>query len=95
MNVILFDENCANYYPLSFTRPIAYFRIGILTIKNVSKEVTWKVSSEFDGNKLTGVAKTEFKFDFFEIKIPKVFVVVSVKDLIQLEIEFEAVKVDQ
>ena len=33
MNVILFDKNRANYYPLSFTRPIAYFRIGILTIK--------------------------------------------------------------
>ena len=33
MNVILFDNHRANYYPLSFTRPIAYFRIGILTIK--------------------------------------------------------------
>ncbi len=33
MNVILFDCNRTNYYPLSFTRPIAYFRIGILTIK--------------------------------------------------------------
>ena len=33
MNVILFDKNRANYYPLSFTRPISDFRIGILTIK--------------------------------------------------------------
>jgi UDP-N-acetylglucosamine diphosphorylase/glucosamine-1-phosphate N-acetyltransferase len=33
MNVILFDNSRVNYYPLSFTRPIAYFRIGILTIK--------------------------------------------------------------
>ncbi len=33
MNVILFDKNSSNYYPLSFTRPIAYFRVGILTIK--------------------------------------------------------------
>ena len=33
MNVILFDNNRATYYPLSFTRPIAYFRVGILTIK--------------------------------------------------------------
>lgn len=33
MNVILFDNNRVNYYPLSFTRPIAYFRVGILTIK--------------------------------------------------------------
>ena len=33
MNVILFDKNRENYYPLSFTRPIADFRIGIFTIK--------------------------------------------------------------
>ena len=33
MNIILFDKNRKNYYPLSFTRPIAYFRVGILTIK--------------------------------------------------------------
>ncbi len=33
MNVILFDVNPENYYPLSYTRPISSFRIGILTIK--------------------------------------------------------------
>ena len=82
-------------FPAPLNEKIDFELIGILTIKNISKEVTWNVSSEFDGNKLTGIAKTEFKFNFFEIKIPKVFVVVSVKDLIQLEIEFEALKVDQ
>ena len=82
-------------FPAPLNEKFDFELIGILTIKNISKEVTWNVSSEFDGNKLTGIAKTEFKFNFFEIKIPKVFVVVSVKDLIQLEIEFEALKVDQ
>ena len=33
MNIVLFDKNRVNYYPLSYTRPIAYFRCGILTIK--------------------------------------------------------------
>ena len=33
MNIILFDSNRENYYPLSYTRPISSFRIGILTIK--------------------------------------------------------------
>ena len=33
MNVILFDSNRDNYYPLTYTRPISDFRIGILTIK--------------------------------------------------------------
>ncbi len=33
MNVILFDSNRKNFYPLAYTRPISYFRVGILTIK--------------------------------------------------------------
>lgn len=33
MNIILFDSNRENYYPLSYTRPISDFRIGILTIQ--------------------------------------------------------------
>ncbi len=33
MNIILFDSNRENYYPLTYTRPISDFRIGILTIK--------------------------------------------------------------
>ena len=33
MNVILFDSNRVDFYPLSFTRPISCFRVGILTIK--------------------------------------------------------------
>ena len=32
MNIILFDTNREDFYPLSLTRPISYFRLGILTI---------------------------------------------------------------
>ena len=33
MNIILFDDDRENLYPLSFTRPISDFRVGISTIK--------------------------------------------------------------
>ena len=33
MNIILFDNKREDFYPLSLTRPIAEFRLGILTIK--------------------------------------------------------------
>ena len=33
MNVILFDKNPKLFYPLSLTRPISEFKIGIFTIK--------------------------------------------------------------
>ena len=61
MNVILFDTNRANYYPLSFTRPIAYFRIGILTIKE-----KWELHY-----KLVSVMTEEYLSDKFPIKIAK------------------------
>ena len=61
MNVILFDTNRANYYPLSFTRPIAYFRIGILTIKE-----KWEIHY-----KLVSVMTEEYLSVKFPIKIAK------------------------
>ncbi|MCC7331974.1 MAG: GlmU family protein [Flavobacteriales bacterium] len=33
MNVIFFEENRSQFFPFAFTRPIAEFRIGILTIR--------------------------------------------------------------
>ena len=56
MNVILFDENRTNYYPLSFTRPIAYFRVGMLTIKEKWEQYYKTVS-----------VKTE---DYLSVKFP-------------------------
>jgi UDP-N-acetylglucosamine diphosphorylase/glucosamine-1-phosphate N-acetyltransferase len=61
MNVILFDTNRVNYYPLSFTRPIAYFRIGILTIKE-----KWELHY-----KSVSVMTEEYLSDKFPIKIAK------------------------
>ena len=56
MNLILFDNNRENYYPLSFTRPIAEFRIGILTIKEKWEKYYKSVS-----------VKTE---DYLAVKFP-------------------------
>jgi len=44
MNIILFDKNRVNFYPLSFTRPISHFRIGILTIKEKWEQYYGSVS---------------------------------------------------
>ena len=33
MNIILFDNNRSEFFPLSLTRPISLFRVGIFTIK--------------------------------------------------------------
>ena len=33
MNIILFDDEREEFLPLSYTRPVSYFRVGIFTIK--------------------------------------------------------------
>ena len=48
MNVILFDTNRSNYYPLSFSRPISFFRVGILTIKEKWEQYFSSVSVKTD-----------------------------------------------
>ena len=48
MNIILYDQNRSNYYPLSLTRPISHFRIGILTIEEKWKRYCKSVSVKTD-----------------------------------------------
>ena len=58
MNVILFDQKRDNFYPLSFTRPISCFRLGIFTLKQkwefYFKSVSYKtdkyLSNKFKSN---------------------------------------------
>lgn len=48
MNVILVDINRESFYPLSYTRPVAEFRIGILTIKEKWEKYYKNVSVKTD-----------------------------------------------
>ncbi len=48
MNIILFDTNRSNYYPLSLSRPISFFRVGILTIKEKWEQFFSSVSVKTD-----------------------------------------------
>ena len=48
MNVILFDINRQNYFPLTYTRPISDLRIGILTIKEKWEKYYKSVSVQTD-----------------------------------------------
>ena len=61
MNVILFDKDRDNYYPLSFTRPISNFRVGILTIKEKWEQYYNSVS----------VRTEEYLADKFPLKTEK------------------------
>lgn len=63
---------------------------GDMTAHGVTDEITWDTSVNFKGNSLTGTAKTNFKFEKFEMDLPRVAIVLSVDDNIRLELEFIA-----
>jgi polyisoprenoid-binding protein YceI len=65
--------------------------VGNLTVRNVTKPTTWRVTANFSGDHVTGSARTGFTFDDFTIQQPRVPVVLSVADSIHLELDFDMV----
>lgn len=67
--------------------PVSFKLIGDLTIRNVTKQVTWDVTGTINGNDATGTATTSFNFAYFNLTKPSVGVVLSVEDNITLEMD--------
>ncbi len=66
---------------------VTFKLIGDLTIRNVTKPVTWDVTCNRQSDQGTCQASTSFKFEYFDLTIPRVPVVLSVDDNIRLEID--------
>lgn len=62
--------------------------IGNLTIHGVTRPSIWKVTARFEGDRIVGRAVTTFTFDDFDLKQPRVPVVLTLADRIQLEYDF-------
>ena len=67
MNIILFDNKREDFYPLSLTRPIAEFRLGVLTIKE-------KWGSYFDSVSTFSNDYLAEKFNTKEIKEDNIWI---------------------
>ncbi len=66
---------------------IAFQLVGNLTIRDVTKPVTWDVSGKVNGNTATGTAITTFTFEDFGLTPPHVARVLSIVDSIRLELD--------
>ena len=64
--------------------------VGDLTIRDVTKEITWSVSGTFTVGRIQGLAETSFTFSDFEMSKPSGMFILSVEDLIRLELAFVA-----
>lgn len=63
--------------------------IGDLTVHGVTRPSVWKVAARFEGDRIVGKAVTTFTFDDFGLKQPRVPLVLSLADTIQLEYDFQ------
>ena len=61
--------------------------VGDMTVRGVTKEVTWNVIATFGRGRIAGRADTEFTFDTFAVPKPKLARLLSVDDAIKLEVE--------
>ena len=74
-------------WPLPSTGEASFSITGDVTIRDVTKEVTWEITAQFSDDRITGTATTDFTFDEFDLAVPSVVVVLSVENNIRLEID--------
>jgi polyisoprenoid-binding protein YceI len=62
--------------------------VGDMTIRDVTKRMTWDVKSQVKGDVVTGTAVSKFTFALFNMTKPNVARVLSIEDTVQLELDF-------
>jgi polyisoprenoid-binding protein YceI len=74
------------------TVPASFQLVGDLTVKGVTKPVTWDVTVKQAMPEVTGTATTSFAFSDFGLDVPKLAMLLSVRDTIRLEYDFRLVR---
>jgi len=59
--------------------------VGDLTIRNVTRRITWQAMATFNGQEVSVRARTAFRFAEFGLVVPRVSIVLSVEDNLRLE----------
>ena len=77
-------------WPLPTSGEVEFTIEGDLTVRDVTRPVEWETVATFDGNNVSGTAKTNFTFGEFEMEVPDLWFIVSLEDNIRLELEFVA-----
>lgn len=72
-------------FPFPSTGSASFQLVGDLTIRDVARRTTWDATASFAGPDVNVRARTAFRFEDFGLRVPRVSVVLSVADNIQLE----------
>jgi polyisoprenoid-binding protein YceI len=77
--------------PIPTSGEARFLMDGELTVRDVTRPVTWEVGAEFANGAVLGRAETRFTFDDMGLTVPSVGSVLSIRDDIRLEFDFRLV----
>lgn len=78
-------------FPLPASGELTFHLIGDMTVRGVTRPVTWEVTARLNAGAVEGQARTRFTFAEFQLDKPRVASVLSVEDDIRLEYDFRLV----
>ncbi len=78
-------------FPLTPGQETEFVLVGDMTIRAVTRPVEWRVGAEVLDGGMLGRAETRFTFGDFELEVPRVGSVLSIRDEIRLEFDFRLV----
>jgi len=81
-------------WPLPTSGEHSFQLVADLNLHGVTRPSIWNVTARFAGSRITGTARTHFKFADYNLAIPRVAAVLSVQDSIRLEYDFAFERVD-
>jgi polyisoprenoid-binding protein YceI len=76
-------------WPLPESGNATFQLTGDLTVRNITRPVTWQVTAGIAGDSVSGRAVTDFTFGDFGMTTPRTMMVLSVVDNIRLEFDFQ------
>jgi polyisoprenoid-binding protein YceI len=77
---------------LPTTGQFTFELVGNLTVRSVTKPVTWQVTATASNGEFSGSAKTAFKFGDFGMPVPSAFMVMKLEDNLRLQYDFHFVR---
>jgi polyisoprenoid-binding protein YceI len=77
-------------WPLPRSGEATFQLQGNMTMHGVTSPMVWDATATFEGDKVTGQARSSFTFEQFDMDKPRVFLVLSVEDTVRLEVDFSA-----
>ena len=77
-------------WPFPSGEEFQFSMITDTTIREVTSSILWQVTATYEGDHLSGSAKTNFTFDTFKLNQPRLAFILSIEDNIRLELDFLA-----